>query len=123
MCLGIPLTTWKRERDAMHRRSRADRNSFFVAAAVIAACAKGSLVGVRGHLVDAGEANGATLAAYGTTKAFDLILAEGLWAEWRGNGVDVLALVLGRTDTPSRAHGAATSHCAGCNKWWYGAIK
>jgi short-subunit dehydrogenase len=46
-------------------------------------------------------AGGATLAAYGATKAFDLILAEGLWAEWRGNGVDVLALVLGRTDTPS----------------------
>jgi short-subunit dehydrogenase len=46
-------------------------------------------------------AGGATLAAYGATKAFDLILAEGLWAEWRGSGVDVLALVLGRTDTPS----------------------
>jgi len=46
-------------------------------------------------------AGGATLAAYGATKAFDLILAEGLWAEWRASGVDVLALVLGRTDTPS----------------------
>jgi len=46
-------------------------------------------------------AGGATLAAYGATKAFDLILAEGLWAEWRASGVDVLGLVLGRTDTPS----------------------
>jgi short-subunit dehydrogenase len=46
-------------------------------------------------------AGGATLAAYGATKAFDLILAESLWAEWRASGVDVLALVLGRTDTPS----------------------
>ncbi len=46
-------------------------------------------------------AGGATLAAYGATKAFDLILAEGLWAEWRDSGVDVLGLVLGRTDTPS----------------------
>jgi short-subunit dehydrogenase len=46
-------------------------------------------------------AGGATLAAYGATKAFDLILAESLWAEWRGSGVDVMALVLGRTDTPS----------------------
>jgi short-subunit dehydrogenase len=46
-------------------------------------------------------AGGATLAAYGATKAFDLILAEGLWAEWRTSGVDVLGLVLGRTDTPS----------------------
>ena len=46
-------------------------------------------------------AGGATLAAYAATKAFDLILAESLWAEWRGRGVDVLGLVLGRTDTPS----------------------
>jgi short-subunit dehydrogenase len=46
-------------------------------------------------------AGGATLATYGATKAFDLILAESLWAEWRGSGIDVLALVLGRTDTPS----------------------
>ena len=46
-------------------------------------------------------AGGATLAVYGATKAFDLILAEALWAEWRQSGVDVLGLVLGRTDTPS----------------------
>ncbi len=46
-------------------------------------------------------AGGATLATYGATKAFDLILAEGLWAEWRAHGVDVMGLVLGRTDTPS----------------------
>jgi short-subunit dehydrogenase len=46
-------------------------------------------------------AGGATLAAYGATKAFDLILAEGLWAEWHTSGVDVLGLVLGATDTPS----------------------
>ncbi|KPM52344.1 short-chain dehydrogenase [Frankia sp. CcI49] len=44
---------------------------------------------------------GATLAAYGATKAFDLVLAEALWAEWRSSGVDVLGLVLGKTDTPS----------------------
>jgi short-subunit dehydrogenase len=46
-------------------------------------------------------AGGATLAVYGATKAFDLILAEGLWAEWRASGVDVLSLVLSATDTPS----------------------
>ena len=46
-------------------------------------------------------AGGATLAAYGATKAFDLILAESLWAEWRDRGVEVLGLVLGATDTPS----------------------
>jgi len=44
---------------------------------------------------------GDTLSVYGATKAFDLVLAEGLWAEWREVGVDVLALVLGPTDTPS----------------------
>lgn len=46
-------------------------------------------------------AGGAGLAAYGATKAFDLLLAESLWVEWRGHGVDVLSLVLGMTDTPS----------------------
>lgn len=46
-------------------------------------------------------AGGATVAAYGATKAFDLILAEGLWAEWHDRGVDVLGLVITATDTPS----------------------
>jgi short-subunit dehydrogenase len=46
-------------------------------------------------------AGGAHLAAYGATKAFDLILAEGLWAEWHDLGVDVLGLVITATDTPS----------------------
>jgi short-subunit dehydrogenase len=46
-------------------------------------------------------AGGAGMSTYGATKAFDLILAEALWAEWQPSGVDVLALVLGRTDTPA----------------------
>lgn len=46
-------------------------------------------------------AGGAGLSVYGPTKAFDLVLAESLWAEWRAHGVDVLSLVLGPTDTPS----------------------
>ncbi|GGN34086.1 SDR family NAD(P)-dependent oxidoreductase [Streptomyces fuscichromogenes] len=46
-------------------------------------------------------AGGAALSVYGATKAFDLILAESLWAEWHEAGVHVLGLVLGRTDTPS----------------------
>jgi len=41
------------------------------------------------------------VATYGATKAFDLVLAEGLWAEWHDRGVDVLGLVLGATDTPA----------------------
>ena len=61
----------------------------------------------RGHggviLVTSGAAwaGASHLAIYGATKAFDLILAEALWAEWRDRGVDVLSLVLGATDTPS----------------------
>lgn len=49
----------------------------------------------------AGWVGSGHVAAYGATKAFDLVLAEGLWAEWHGRGVDVLGLVLGATDTPS----------------------
>ncbi|MBH0779210.1 SDR family NAD(P)-dependent oxidoreductase [Nocardia bovistercoris] len=41
------------------------------------------------------------MVAYSATKAFDLVMTEALWAELRGHGVDVLALVLGTTDTPA----------------------
>lgn len=54
-------------------------------------------------------AGGATLAAYSATKAFDMNLAESLWAEWRPAGVDVLSLVLGPTDTPSLHRSLARS--------------
>ncbi|MFT3965062.1 MAG: SDR family NAD(P)-dependent oxidoreductase [Sphingobium sp.] len=40
------------------------------------------------------------LGVYAGTKAFDLCFGEGLWAELRPHGVDVLNLILGRTDTP-----------------------
>jgi short-subunit dehydrogenase len=44
---------------------------------------------------------GATqLTVYAATKAFDLILAESLWAEARVHGVDVLAVQPGSTRTP-----------------------
>ena len=46
-------------------------------------------------------AGGGRLATYGGTKAFDLVFAEGLWAELHADGVDVLSLVVGATDTPS----------------------
>ena len=54
-------------------------------------------------LVSSGAAwaGGSHLAVYGGTKAFDLTLAEGLWAELRPSGVDVLCMVLGATDTPA----------------------
>jgi len=39
------------------------------------------------------------VAGYSATKAFDLVLAEALWWELAPEGVDVLALVPGSTDT------------------------
>lgn len=79
----------------------------------------GGLMAKRGRggvvLVSSGAAwaGGKRMAIYGATKAFDLVLAEGLWIEWRPLGIDVLALVLGPTDTPSfhrslAAHGGMT---------------
>jgi len=40
------------------------------------------------------------LAAYGASKAFDLVFAESLWDELRAGGVDVLACRAGATRTP-----------------------
>lgn len=41
------------------------------------------------------------IATYAATKAFDTVLGEGLWAELRGSGVDVLAFCAGATRTPN----------------------
>lgn len=49
----------------------------------------------------------ARTVTYSATKAFDLVLAEGLWAEWAPRGVDVLALVAGATRTPAMAASGA----------------
>jgi len=46
-------------------------------------------------------AGGGRLTTYGGTKAFDLVFGEGLWAELRRDGVNVLSLVVGATDTPA----------------------
>src|SRR4029079_19277884 len=43
-------------------------------------------------------AGGGRITPYGGTKAFDLVFGEGLWAELRRAGVDVLSLVVGDTD-------------------------
>ena len=50
-----------------------------------------------------GYAGGPGMAMYSASKAFDYILAEGLWYELKPHGVDVLGLVLGTTDTPALA--------------------
>ncbi|PUZ27660.1 hypothetical protein GA0116948_10339 [Chitinophaga costaii] len=41
------------------------------------------------------------VATYGATKAFNRVLAEGLWYEWKDLGVDVVACCCGPIDTPN----------------------
>jgi short-subunit dehydrogenase len=48
----------------------------------------------------AAETGAAQVALYSATKAFDLVLAEGLWYELRDHGVDVVAIRPGSTRTP-----------------------
>ena len=43
----------------------------------------------------------AYISTYSATKAFNIALAEGLWEEWRQEGVDVLACVAGAISTPN----------------------
>lgn len=43
----------------------------------------------------------AMVANYAATKAYDTVLAEGLWYELRRHGVDVLACIAGATLTPN----------------------
>jgi len=41
------------------------------------------------------------LSAYAASKAFNRILAESLWYEWKNKGVDVIACCAGATGTPN----------------------
>ena len=43
----------------------------------------------------------AFISTYSATKAFNIVLAEGLWEEWRRSGVDVLACIAGAIRTPN----------------------
>jgi uncharacterized protein len=56
---------------------------------IVIVCSAAGLIGMQ-HMV-----------AYGATKAFDIVMAEGLWVELHDKGVDVLGLVIGATDTPA----------------------
>ncbi|OMC22762.1 SDR family NAD(P)-dependent oxidoreductase [Mycobacterium sp. SP-6446] len=49
----------------------------------------------------AGFAGGPNMVVYGASKAFDMVFAEALWAELHDKGVDVLGLILGKTNTPA----------------------
>jgi uncharacterized protein len=59
----------------------------------------------RGGIVIFGSgaalAGGPNMVAYGATKAFDMVFAEALWSELRDKGVDVVGLLLGKTNTPA----------------------
>jgi short-subunit dehydrogenase len=59
---------------------------------------RGAIVIVSSGAALAGAPN---MVAYGASKAFDIVMAEALWSEVQPRGVDVLALVLGATDTPA----------------------
>jgi short-subunit dehydrogenase len=48
----------------------------------------------------AGQQGSPGISTYAASKAFGAVLAEGLWAELRGSGVDVLACVAGAVETP-----------------------
>jgi len=43
----------------------------------------------------------AFISNYAATKAFNILLAEGLWEEWRSQGTDVLVCIAGATRTPN----------------------
>jgi uncharacterized protein len=64
---------------------------------VMAARGRGGLI-IMSSL--AGLQGTPSLATYAATKAFGAVLAEGLWAELRGTGVDVLTCVAGAVATP-----------------------
>jgi short-subunit dehydrogenase len=49
----------------------------------------------------AGFAGGPNMVAYSASKAFDMVFAEALWTEVHDKGVDVLGLILSKTDTPA----------------------
>src|SRR5262249_23925277 len=71
---------------------------------LVRACVPSMLARRRGGIIlmssMSGNFGSAQLAVYAATKAFDLVLADALWAELREGGVDVLAVQPGSTRTP-----------------------
>jgi short-subunit dehydrogenase len=68
----------------------------------------------RGAVIFTGSVSGCQPlplhALYAATKSFDNLLAEGLWGELRGSGVDVLALEPGATETEFQDAAGQTAH-------------
>ena len=61
----------------------------------------------RGGLITIGSMAGITgmpgVVVYSGSKAFSQMLTEGLWAEWKSRGVDVLHVPLGSLNSPAMA--------------------
>ncbi|MCX8032563.1 MAG: SDR family NAD(P)-dependent oxidoreductase [Thermoleophilia bacterium] len=55
----------------------------------------------------AGNQGSPNIAMYAATKAFNRVLAEGLWQEWKGRGIDVVACCAGAVRTPGYAETAS----------------
>lgn len=55
---------------------------------------------------------------YAATKAWNLILAEGLWYEWKPRGVDILACAAGATDTPNYRESSPGGKISAMNPAW-----
>lgn len=68
----------------------------------------------RGAVIFTGSVSGCQPlplhALYAASKSFDNLLAEGLWGELRGSGVDVLALQPGATETGFQDAAGQTAH-------------
>jgi uncharacterized protein len=58
----------------------------------------------------AGRQGSGFIATYAATKAFNLILGESLWYEWRQRNVDVLACTAGATTTPNYINSKPCKH-------------
>jgi len=56
----------------------------------------------------AGEQGSPRIAAYAASKAFNTILAEGLWSELRDKGIDVLVCTAGAIRTPGYQDSSST---------------
>jgi short-subunit dehydrogenase len=72
---------------------------------LVYACGKQMLEAKKGAIILmsslAGFQGSGFLATYAATKAFNRILAQSLWYEWKDKGVDVIACCAGATSTPN----------------------
>lgn len=99
--LELPLEEW---RALTHRNVVTVMELCHLFGTAMKARGRGGLILVGSG---AGYGGARNMAVYAGTKAFDLCLAEGLWSELKPHGVDVLSLMLGRTDTPAHRENLA----------------